>query len=222
MVCCYCILYDRMMNCTRWEEAADSIRFHATVASEGKIASEFRFTTSSPTETPITIGFHAGESREHFNHILSQCEKPAEGCSHLIQHLAQIAQDITTITPLLRKAGKSIAIVIITSSSPNDLALVNALKPFHQLPVSIILRLCTNDSKVLTFWNSQDDHLEVNMDVLDDLKGEADEVYAVNPWITYADPLHRMREFGVNMKELDLLDERLIPIDGFKRVCKIL
>jgi hypothetical protein len=45
------------------------------------------------------------------------------------------------------------------------------------------------------------------MDVLDDLVGESQEVYELNPWVTYGEPLHRLREFGVRMKALDLIDE---------------
>jgi hypothetical protein len=45
------------------------------------------------------------------------------------------------------------------------------------------------------------------MDILDDITGEAREVSSNNRWLTYGEPMHRMREFGVTMKELDLLDE---------------
>jgi hypothetical protein len=205
----------------------DSIRFHANVAFEGKIASEFRFSTSSPTMIPCTVGLYAEElSRENVDHVLLQCDTPAaastEEINHFVRHIEDIAKDIASIAPLLRQAGKTVSIIILTASSPNDTTLVDALQPFRDLPVSIILRLCNNDSRVFTFWKSQDCKLKMNIDVLDDMKGEAEEVHVVNPWITYADPLHRMREFGVNMKELDLLDEQLIPMEGFQRVCRIL
>ena len=50
-------------------------------------------------------------------------------------------------------------------------------------------------------------HLELRLDILDDCTGEATEIAKINPWLTYGEPLHRMREFGVTMKELDMLDE---------------
>ena len=57
------------------------------------------------------------------------------------------------------------------------------------------------------------------MDVLDDLSGEATEIHNVNPWITYGLPLHRLREFGVPVKEMDMLDEQKLSFDQLRVVC---
>ncbi len=43
--------------------------------------------------------------------------------------------------------------------------------------------------------------------MLDDVEGEAKEVRAANSWLFYGEPLHRLREFGAALKEMDLLDE---------------
>lgn len=54
--------------------------------------------------------------------------------------------------------------------------------------------------------------VELELDILDDLAGEAEEVNEHNKWLTYGEPLQRMREFGVTIKEFDLLDEgKLAP-----------
>ena len=45
------------------------------------------------------------------------------------------------------------------------------------------------------------------MDVLDDIRGEALEVQTANNWLNYGEQLHRLREFGAAIKEMDLIDE---------------
>ncbi len=42
------------------------------------------------------------------------------------------------------------------------------------------------------------------MDALDDLFREAAEVYENNKWLAYGKPMHRLREFGISVKEIDL------------------
>lgn len=63
---------------------------------------------------------------------------------------------------------------------------------------------------VLVFSSSIDNDLELKLDVLDDFKGEGEEVHSVNPWISYAPALHRVREWGVRNNVFDLMDERLL------------
>jgi hypothetical protein len=43
-----------------------------------------------------------------------------------------------------------------------------------------------------------------------------------NQWLTYGDPLHKLREFGIPIKEIDLLDEKKLSSDQIRMLCKIL
>ena len=46
--------------------------------------------------------------------------------------------------------------------------------------------------------------------------GDAVEVKEKNPWVTYGAPLHRIREFGATMKELDILDESALSSEQMR------
>ena len=74
------------------------------------------------------------------------------------------------------------------------------MRPLQFLPVIVVVRLCTDDASIVDYWNSIDEKLEVDIDVLDDFSGEAREVSVVNGWLTYGEPLHRLREFGCTLK----------------------
>ena len=86
----------------------------------------------------------------------------------------------------------------------------------HRLPLTsmrahqvwLVVRLCTDEDQVVEYWNEIDEHLEKEIDVIDDHAGEAAEVNGHNPWLTYGAPLHRLREWGSSAKVLDFLDER--------------
>ena len=68
--------------------------------------------------------------------------------------------------------------------------------------------------------NSIDQELELNMDVLDDLGGEGIEIYENgNNWLTYGEPLHRLREFGSPIREMDLIDETKLSSEQMRIVC---
>ena len=68
------------------------------------------------------------------------------------------------------------------------------------MQVWVVIRMCTNDDAVVEFWNSIDANLELEMDVLDDLSGEAQEIHKFNPFFTYSEGLHRLREWCVHSR----------------------
>ena len=64
--------------------------------------------------------------------------------------------------------------MIATDGLSSDGDVLNALKPLEQLPVWLIVKLCTDDESIVDYWNQVDQNLEVPMDVLDDFRSEAE------------------------------------------------
>ena len=193
------------------------MKFHAHLAHAGQIPATFHLLNAA---APLRIGFNP--DRSALDIFLRICDGSPNGGTPLCHHLRQIAAEITQYADALRQAGQVACVVIATDGEASDGDVAEALRPLKALPVLVVLRLCTNEERIVEYWNRVDEDLELSMDVLDDLAGEAEEVAQVNPWLTYGEPLHRMREFGVTMKEMDLLDEKKLSLDDFKRMAKLL
>jgi hypothetical protein len=88
--------------------------------------------------------------------------------------------------------------------------------------VLVILRLCTEEKEVVEYWNNIDSQLELDIDVIEDQLGDAKQINEVNGWLTYGEPIHRMREFGASMKELDIIDESTLSSDQMRSICSYL
>ncbi|KAH8057090.1 hypothetical protein JL721_9829 [Aureococcus anophagefferens] len=103
-------------------------------------------------------------------------------------------------------------VVIASDGEASDGDVLRALAPLRDLPVWVVVRLCTDDDRVVKYWNDVDEEIELEMDVLDDLVGEADEVTDHQPWLTYGSELHRLREWGCTRRVVDLLDEKPLSL----------
>lgn len=116
------------------------------------------------------------------------------------------------------RAGRKVVVTIVTDGLPSGprYLFVEALKRLgRDLPVQIVIRLATDDARVASFYESVDAEVELPLDILDDLRGEAQEIYAKNPWLSYNTTLHTVREAGIFAKVFDLLDERaLTPMEA--------
>ena len=136
------------------------------------------------------------------------------GCTPLTDHIMAIHAEIERMAPQLRAHGQKVAVIIATDGLPTDERgygghghqeqFVSALRMLEGYPVWVVIRLCTDEEDVVSFYNDLDNQLELSMEVLDDFCGEAAEVHEHNAWLNYALPLHRMREMGYHDRVFDM------------------
>lgn len=207
----------KVINCSRWTELTESLRFHAGLANAAKAVTEFRLLNGAP---PIVVGRNDGG--QGLSSALTAFSLDPSGGTPLCRHILEVTHQIRLMEHELRAAGQKAILVIATDGESSDGNIIEALKPLQQLPVWVVVRLCTDDSKIGKYWNEIDEEIELEMDVLDDLRGEAVEVRDLNPWLTYAEPIHQMREFGITLKEFDLLDERSLSHEQIRSICAML
>ena len=145
--------------------------------------------------------------------------KSPSGQTPLCKQIGEIILQIQAMEHALRSNGHKAVIIIATDGESTDGDIAAAMKPLESLPCWVVIRICTDEDTVVDYWNNIDSKLELDMDVLDDLKGEAIEIAeAGNDWIAYGEPLHRLREFGSPLRELDLIDETKLNIEQMMTV----
>jgi hypothetical protein len=211
-----------MVCCSRWAELSDSLVFHAELAHYASAPTEFRLLNNA---APLRIGYgqsEDGDGQTALDVFLNAIQDPPYGQTPLCRHISEVIKQISLIADDLRQAGQLACLVIASDGEATDGRLAEAMLPLQSLPVWVVIRLCTNDPSVIRYWNDIDSELELNMDVIDDFHGEAVEVKRKNPWLTYGEPLQRIREFGVHIKEIDLLDEQPCEVAQIRRICAIM
>ena len=193
------LLNNKSISCSRWEELASSITWHAELAAATNTPTTYHLLNHPGMGAQQTVTVSTTGDLPNIQKTMSTSPT---GMTPLCAQIRAVYQDIASQAASLRQAGKKALLVIASDGAASDGDVAAALRPFRELPCWIVIRLCTDDDTVVDYWNSIDDELELDMDVLDDIVGEAKEVCAENPWLTYGVPLHRLREFGTSAKEV--------------------
>jgi Mg-chelatase subunit ChlD len=213
----------KMLPCSRWEEIVDCVDYHIRLAGLIEAPTRFRL-LNNPGANVGSQQFSIAE--DSVTSVPQQVQQACSimrrarpgGCTPLTSHILEIHNEISRMAPELRMLGKKVVIVIATDGLPTDelghggaqhnQEFVDSLRLLEGLPVWVVVRLCTDDNSIVDFYNDLDSQLELSLEVLDDFTGEALEVSNEQPWLNYALPLHRLREFGFHDRVFDILDER--------------
>jgi len=229
----------KMTKCTRWEEIQECLEYHINLVGLIQAPTRFRL-LNNPGAKVGRQQFTIAEDLSNPDGILRDVQDALNimrntrpgGCTPLTNHIHEIYHEISLMAPDLQSMGKKVAIVIATDGLPTDeqgyggsrqrAEFIEALRLLEQLPVWVVVRLCTDEDDVVDFYNNLDTQLELSLEVLDDFSGEAKEVTGENPWLNYALPLHRMREMGYHDRVFDMLDERRLTKTEVRDFCALL
>ena len=225
-----------LRDCTRWQEISSCVEHHIQLASLLEAPTRFRLLNAPQNNSLETLSIAEGQldatTECNFGRRWIQSARPY-GLTPLSRHIRQIHQEISAMEPQLRQHGQRVSITIATDGLPtseysgrstkaDQNEFVECLRLLESLPVWLVIRLCTDDDAVVDFYNNIDSILELSLDVLDDLTAEAQEVQAVNPWMNYTLPLHRLREMGHHDRLFDLIDERKLTRTEVRDFCILL
>jgi hypothetical protein len=207
----------RIVRCTRWAELRETLKFHVKLSSLASVETEFRLLNSG---LPVTVGVSAADDAINVPQFESLLDQSPSGGTPLCHHVNEIVQNLTQLSPLLRKNGSKAAIIICTDGEPSDGDISEAMRPLSNLPCYVVIRLCTDQASVIRYWNDLGRRLELYIDVIDDPISEAQEIaLSANNWFTYSEPIHRLREFGCPIKEYYSVDLKRFDHAQMKSLC---
>jgi hypothetical protein len=224
---------------SRWDELQDTILYHAEMAGTLNSPTVFRLLNDpgrqvGPQELSVAQDPPGvGNIKQDIMRIRTVIQRAQPtGVTPLTSHIIQIQQALHRMAPRLRREGKRVAVILATDGLPTDedgfggdeitQEFVQALKTLKGLPIWLVIRLCTDETKVTDFYNSLDGKFELSLEVLDDFFGEAQEVHRHNKWLNYSMPLHRCRELGYHDRLFDLIDERPLTRSELRKFCGLL
>lgn len=227
----------KIVPCTRWDEIRECVSYHLQMAALLKAPTNFRL-LNHPGAGVGSQQFGIAEAGPESvdsdlqNATLIMNKTRPGGVTPLTQHIREIHSIVDAMTPQLVSEGKRVAIIIATDGLPTDdrgtggehikQQFVQSLRLLEGLPVWVVIRLCTDETDVVDFYNELDEELELSMEVLDDFVGEAEEVHEENPWLNYCLPLHRLREMGYHERIFDMMDERMLTKGELRDFCVLL
>mmetsp|Transcript_23952 Transcript_23952/g.77089 ORF Transcript_23952/g.77089 Transcript_23952/m.77089 type:complete len:367 (-) Transcript_23952:302-1402(-) len=203
-----------MVSCSRWAEIGETIKWMGTVALELGAETEFRMLNAPTNGCPrvVRVGKKDASKDEERTQVDALLKSTPAGRTPLVAAIRDVVDDVARRKADLAASGTRACVVIASDGEASDGDVAAALRPLRDLPVWVVVRLCTDEDDVVSYWNNVDEELELDLDVLDDLAGEAREVKATASFLTYGLPLHRLREWGTAVKLLDVLDERKLSV----------
>eukprot|EP00441_Pelagodinium_beii_P016267 CAMPEP_0197657716 /NCGR_PEP_ID=MMETSP1338-20131121/44803_1 /TAXON_ID=43686 ORGANISM="Pelagodinium beii, Strain RCC1491" /NCGR_SAMPLE_ID=MMETSP1338 /ASSEMBLY_ACC=CAM_ASM_000754 /LENGTH=402 /DNA_ID=CAMNT_0043234153 /DNA_START=118 /DNA_END=1326 /DNA_ORIENTATION=+ len=223
---------------TRWEEISEMALDQARWNAKGGVQSEFLLLNPPCPQHPqegrdfVVVNPKAGDADAQVRVLRNMLRQNGpRGTTPLTLRLQQLHRRLQQEM----KDGRRIMLSIVTDgvpTAPNGSGnldrdkhdFVNQLRAFTaSFNAFVVIRLATDDDEVVNYYNRIDEELELPMDVLDDLRGEAEEVYTCgNGWFAYTPLIHRIREGGTLEKLFDLLDERALKASEISKLMELL
>ena len=204
----------------RLKELSVTVSTIASVADAAKAYSEFRFLNQSP---PIIIG---GEDSQYSDNVAAVKAElmtlPVGKNNSLTSVLRDVTNQIQETVDLLIITDKVGLILILSDGGSIDHGIVNSLRDLERTPTRVVVILFSIDKKVMDFWQSINAELDIDMIIIGDIETECACVAEYNNWLTYGDPLHRAREFGIMIPAIDALSDRQLTKLEIKTVAEIL
>jgi len=199
----------RYETVTRWEEVTSALTTLIAVSHAASLPTELRLLNKG---APVTVGDGDGGSGDGgVEAATALLRTEPSGLTPMCKQIAGVVERVRAMAPALTSRGKRALLVIVTDGESTDGSPADVLKALQGLPLTVVVRLCTDEADIAEYWHAVSAALDVDVRVLRPIAAEARAVAAVNPWLTYGEPLHFARTFGLVAAADALSDRPLTP-----------
>ena len=203
---------------SRWDEVAKAVREIAGLANAAKAPTEIRFLNNSQ---PIVVGTEEAKGDE-LAIIATQLAVEPHGQTPICAQLLEVIKQVKNMESELRKSQKVALLVIMTDGESSDGSIIETLKALEGFPVQVIVRISTEEKEVVDYWQNINSELDLDIYVLEGYEWESNLVQARNSWLTYGEPLHQIRAFGIAVPGVNTLSYRQLNKENIKSICELL
>lgn len=147
---------------TRWEELADSVASIAELTETLGVRSDFHLLSPSgmpqfstiPASTKDNLIPTVGKTTSASQLVAQMRRVSPSGGTPLTEAVQQIIAQVQPAAASLRAAGQQVVVTLMTDGLPNDkMSFQAALRQLQSLPVWLVVRLCTDDEAVVSYWD---------------------------------------------------------------------
>lgn len=239
----------QLVDCTRWEEVCGTLIWHAELAAWCQTPMSVRLLHDpgarvGPQQMGVAASTHLSSTQEVdrlkgvLQHMGGSCGGSSSMTPLIMMNLREMLQTVLEMSPTLQQETKGMVLVICTDGLPTDehgkessqvtKEFTNTLQLLQGQQVSVVIRLYTDEDRVVQFYQQLNHNFESSssaapplgrprptfqLHVLDDYVSECLRVHRHNPWLNYGYPLHLCREQGMSCKILDSLHERTLSLE---------
>lgn len=118
---------NRIVQCTRWKELSEALKFHAQLAEIAGTPTEFRLLNGAD---PCVVGLK-DDNGEALKFVTESFEDVPLGQTPLCEHISKVVLEIESIAPELRSRNQKAAVIIVTDGLATDGDVIEALRPFQ-------------------------------------------------------------------------------------------
>merc|ERR550514_942300 len=140
---------ERVVACSRWEELADSLRWHAELAARLGAQTEFRLLNPPGNGAQQVVMAGVGHPDAEIAAMEAALGSFPTGRTPLCEQVREVVHRVQGMAAGLRASGAKVCVVIASDGAATDGDIQAAMRPLQALPVWVVVRLCTDDASVV-------------------------------------------------------------------------